>query len=296
MCKNRDVLYELSPISSEDSLYVIERKKSEFNFPRHCHSEFELNYVENASGARRIVGDCVENIESYDLCLITGNNLEHCWENGDCTSDLIREITIQFSSHLLGPELLSKKQFSSIQEMFVKAQNGISFPLATIIRVRSLLNSLTHDDIGFYSVVNFLSLMYELSLCPDMKILSSSSFAKSEQINKSRRIKIVDEYVKKNYARANLNLSEIADLANMNSSSFSKFFKMHSGKHFTDYLTDIRIGNVTRLLVDSKKSIAEICYECGFNNISNFNRTFLKKKNCSPKGFRELYKKKKVIF
>lgn len=296
MNENSDLFHELSPLNTEDSLYVIERKKSEFTFPLHYHSEFELNYIENAFGALRIVGDSVEYIDSYDLCLITGSHLEHCWKNGKCKSDSIREITIQFSSELLEEGLLGKNQFKSIREMFIKAQNGIVFPIATIIRVRSLLDSLTRNDIGFYSVINLLSLMYELSLCPDMKVLSSSSFAKSEQIYKSRRVNIVDEYIKINYSRSDFKILEVANLANMNSTSFSKFFKSHSGKHFTDYLTDIRIGHVTRLLVDSEKPISEICYECGFNNLSNFNRIFLKKKKCSPKKFRELYKKKKVIF
>ena len=77
--------------------------------------------------------------------------------------------------------------------------------------------------------------------------------------------------------------------------SFSRFFKLRTGKSLSDYIIDIRLGHATRQLVDSMKTVAEICYECGFNNLSNFNRIFKKKKGCSPKEFREIYYKKKVF-
>lgn len=88
----------------------------------------------------------------------------------------------------------------------------------------------------------------------------------------------------------------MAHLVGMTSTSFSRFFKLRTGKTLSDYVIDIRIGFASRLLVDTTMSVAEICYECGFNNLSNFNRIFKKKKDCSPKEFREYYRKKKIIF
>ena len=93
-----------------------------------------------------------------------------------------------------------------------------------------------------------------------------------------------------------IRLEQLAELVGMTATSFSRFFKLRTGKTLSDYLIDIRIGYATRMLVDSTMSIAEICYECGFNNLSNFNRIFKKKKDCSPKEFREYYRKKKIIF
>lgn len=290
-----ETLHELSPISEQDCLYVIERRKKEFTFPIHIHKEFELNYVENADKAQRVVGDSVEEIGELDLVLITGERLEHAWQNHLCQSDNIREITIQFSSELFSSSLLDKTQFGSIKKMFERARHGVAFPLSTILKVRSLLNALTCEAGGFYSVIAFFSLMYELSLSKEARVLSSSAFANGPAFTESSRIHKIDTFLQRNYQRK-IKLEEAAELVNMTPVAFSRFFKLRSGKNFSDYLTDIRIGHTTRLLVDSNSSVAEICYECGFNNLSNFNRIFKAKKNCSPREFREIYKKRRMIF
>jgi AraC-like DNA-binding protein len=87
----------------------------------------------------------------------------------------------------------------------------------------------------------------------------------------------------------------MASLAGMSASAFSRFFKLHTGRNLTDYIIDLRLGYASRQLVDSTDSIAEISYRCGFNNLSNFNRIFRKKKGCSPSEFRENYHKTRVI-
>ena len=289
-----NVLHELPPLSEADCIYVIERRKSEFNFPIHSHTEFEINYVENAAGARRVVGDSIEDIGDYDMVLITGENLEHAWQTHQCITGNIREITIQFSDDWLSSSVLNKNQFKSIRAMFEQARKGVVFSLPTILKVRYLLNSLTLEDVGFYSVLNFLTLLYELSISKDMRTLASNSFARSDESNMSRRVRKVDKFLKENYAQ-DISLKDAADIVSMSEVAFSRFFTAHVGKTFTEYLTDIRLGHISRLLVDSNKSIAEICYECGYNNLSNFNRTFRRKKGCSPRDFRNTYRKKQLI-
>jgi len=104
----------------------------------------------------------------------------------------------------------------------------------------------------------------------------------------------VEEYINLHYTEE-IRLSQLAELTDMTPVSFSRFFKLRTGKSLSDYIIDIRLGHATRQLVDSTKTVAEICYECGFNNLSNFNRIFKKKKGCSPKEFREIYYKKKIF-
>ena len=289
------VLHEITPLSEADCLYVIERNKTEFNFPIHTHREFELNYVENAAGAKRVVGDSIEEIGDYELVLIANESLEHGWQNGNLPQGKnIREITIQFSGDWLSDKLLSKNQFHSIRTMLQLGSKGLAFPMSTILGVRSLLNSLTNERKGFYMVTAFLTLLYELSLSESAYTLASTAFAQSDNYIQSRRIRAVDAYLRNNYNRE-IKLSEAAGLANMSETAFSRFFCQHTGKSFTDYLMDIRIGNAARLLVDTSKTVAEICYECGYNNMSNFNRIFQRKKGCTPSEFREMYHKKQVI-
>lgn len=179
--------------------------------------------------------------------------------------------------------------------MLEKAQCGISFPMSSILKVYHLLEKLVSEEQSFYAVINFLTILYELSVEENYKVLASSSFAKITDIHsESRRIQKVQNYINERYQQ-DIRLNLLAELVGMAPSAFSRFFKLRTGKTLSDYITDIRIGYAARMLVDTQRSIAEICYDCGFNNLSNFNRIFKKKKNCSPKEFRDNYKKTKII-
>ena len=129
-----DIIREITPLSEKDCFYIVDRRKTEFTYPIHCHSEYELNFIEHAPGVRRVVGDSAEVIGEYELVLITGKELEHVWEQNACKSPLIHEITIQFSPNLFGKNLLEKNQFNSIRKMLEKAQCGISFPMSSILK------------------------------------------------------------------------------------------------------------------------------------------------------------------
>ena len=288
------IIREITPLSDKDCFYIAERYKTEFTYPIHNHAEYELNFTEHAAGVKRIVGDSTEIIGDYDLVLITGKELEHVWEQHECTSKQIREITIQFSSDLFFKSFINKNQFDSIRRMLEQAQKGLCFPMSAILKVYSLIDKLASEEQGFYAVIKFLSILYELSLCSEARTLSSSSFAKIGITSDSRRVQKVQDYINEHY-REEIRLNQLADIAGMTPVSFSRFFKIRTGKNLSDYIIDIRLGFAARLLVDSTESIAEICYDCGFNNLSNFNRIFKKKKGCVPKEFRENYRKKKVV-
>lgn len=290
---NENFIREITPLSDKDCFYIADRHKKEFAYPMHCHREFELNFVEHASGVRRVVGDSAEVIGDYDLVLITSPDLEHVWEQNTCTSGNIREITIQFLPSFMSG-LVDTNQFGMIRKMLDKARYGLCFPMDAVMKVYSLIDKLPEMK-GFYAVVHFLTLLYELSLFTDQtRILSSSSFAKIEVHSDSRRVQRVQDYIGKHY-QEEIKLKQLADMVGMTEVSFSRFFKLRTGKNLSDYIIDLRLGYATRLLVDSTMAVAEICYECGFNNLSNFNRIFKKKKGCSPKEFRDNYRKKRTI-
>ena len=166
--------------------------------------------------------------------------------------------------------------------------------MEAIMKVYPLLDSLTSEKKGFYAVIKFLSLLYELSLFKNMQVLASSSFARIEDNFDSRRVAKINDYINTHYQQE-IRLKELADLAGMTPTALSRFFKIRSGKTISDYIIDIRLGYAARMLADTTHSVSEICYECGFNNLSNFNRIFKKKKDCSPKEFRENYRKTKII-
>lgn len=294
MVDDRRIIHEITPLMGKDVLYIADRHKKEFTYPIHNHSVYELNFVENAKGVRRIVGDSQEVIGDYDLCLITSPDLEHVWEQNECHSDDIREITVQFDFSMSDETLFGRNPYASITRMMQEAKRGLSFPMQAIMKVYGMLDTLSSVKDGFYAVQQFLTILYELSRCENARTLASSSYAKVTVEDDSRRILKVKNFISKNYMDE-LRLPELASLAGMSSSAFSRFFKLHTGRNISEYIIDLRLGYAARMLVDTAKSISEIGFDCGFNNLSNFNRIFKKKKGCSPSEFRESYHKIRII-
>lgn len=288
------VLHEITPLMDKDALYIADRHKKEFSYPIHRHDVSELNFVEHAEGVRRIVGDSSEIIGPYDLVLITSPDLEHVWEQNKCKSADIREVTIQFQFGMDDDDFLSKTPFESIHHMMLEARKGVAFSMSTIMKVYDKLDTMGRQKDKFQAVMQFLDIIHTLSISEGSRTLATTSYAKVDIEDDSRRILKVKNYISQNYMYE-LKLENLADLANMSNSSFSRFFKLHTGRTLSDYIIDIRMGNATRMLIDTTDSVNEICYKCGYNNMSNFNRIFKRKKCCSPSEFRENYKKIKII-
>jgi AraC-like DNA-binding protein len=289
-----NIFREVTPLSTEDCFVIINRTKSEFTYPVHVHPEYELNFIEHGKGARRVVGDSIEEIDDIELCLIGNESLEHAWMNYHCESKDIHEITIQFHKDLFLESLLNKKQFQTIAVMFENAKKGIVFSRSAIEQVKQKLSSLSYCQDGFNSVIELLNILHELSNDREARILCSSTFTNQDDSSESRRVQKVINYLHANYQKE-IRLVDVASYVNMSEVSFSRFMKKRTGKNYIEYLNDLRLGIASRYLVDSNKTIAEISYECGFNNLSNFNRIFKKRKSYTPKEFRENYSKMRIL-
>ncbi len=292
------IFKEITPLSAKDCFTVFSRTKEEFTYPIHTHDEYELNYIENAQGAKRVVGDSIEYIDQLELTLITGSNLRHAWLNSEkiiTRPREIKEITIQFHNNLLNDELLLRNQFRSIRELFDKATYGVTFSIKSIEQVRARLFSMSSGSQGLHSVLTLFSVLYDLSLSSDMRVLSSLSFSEDIQgVFNSQRVDKAYQYILSNYQN-NITLQDVANQVNMSSTGFSRFVKERTGKNFIDILNDVRITQSIRLLMDTAYNISEICYSCGFSNLSNFNRIFKKKKGCTPSQFRQNYQGKRIL-
>jgi len=279
-----NILREITPLTQSDCFMIFARSKHKFDFPLHYHEEFELNLILNAKGAQRIVGDHIDTIEAEELVLV-GPNLNHGWFTHECRSKEITEITIQFHRDLFDDKLLRKNQLSFMRVMFEKAANGILFSPGTIKQLTPRLLTL-NQKAGFDSVLELMSILHDLSISRNMRTLSDTTFHKGLFNHNSRRIEKAFEYMNINYDKA-ISLTDVARLVSMTEVSFSRFIKKCTGNTFIDSLNEIRLGHACRLLVNTTHAVAEISYKCGFNNISNFNRLFKKKKGCTPKQFRE---------
>lgn len=288
------VLTEITPLSEFDCFYLVDRYKEEFDYPIHKHLEMEINFVTDCKGCQRIVGDSIETLDYYDLAVI-GPNIEHGWlQNGVPQKQNMREITIQWDQSPSSAEYLNKTQMASIREFFVQAQKGIAFGQKFIKSMLPHFEALVAPQPGFLRFLKFQEIIFYMSVTEDKHPLSTTSFANLSESSNSRRIKKVKDYINSNFDKP-LYLDELAAMVNMTPPAFSRFFKSRTNQTLSDYIIEMRIGHAIRLLVDTTMTSSEICYSCGFNNISNFNRLFRKKKGCSPKEFRTNYVKTKII-
>lgn len=289
------VIHEITPLGEHDFMYVADRHKKEFDYPIHCHEIMELNFVENAAGARRVVGDSSEVIGNYDLALITSSDLEHVWEQHECKSDDIHEITVQFNVNFEDEHTpFHTNTFKSIHQMMQRAQHGLAFPMPAIMTVYPRLQKLATMTDKFYMGLELITILYELSKFDDAHELASSTFAKVSVSSDSRRVQKVKDYIN-SHIHEDLRLEQLADLVGMTPTAFSRYFKQRTGKNLSEFIVDIRLGQAARRLVDTTDSVSEICWTCGFNTLSNFNRLFRKRKGCNPTEFREKYHKTKII-
>lgn len=280
------IYHEITPLTPNDCFMVFDRHKSNFDFPIHFHEEFELNFIENAKGAKRIIGDHIEIIDNLELVLV-GSNVPHSWMGYESPKKDIHEIIIQFHKDLFDEKFLQRNQLSFIRSLFERSGRGILFSAETILQIRPRLMALGQKS-GFDSVLELISILHDLSISENTRLLTSSSFV-NENVNfNSRRIERAFEYMRANYDK-DISLADIAKIVNMAEVSFSRFIKKRTGKTFIDSLNDIRLGHASRFLIDTTYTIAEVSFKCGFNNLSYFNRIFKKKHSCTPKEFRENY-------
>jgi AraC-like DNA-binding protein len=271
-------------LTQDDCFIISSGNKNNFDFPFHSHNEFELDLILHAENAKRIIGDHAAPIGDAELVLV-GPNLPHGWFTDKCTSPNIHETVIQFHRDLLDNKFLQRRQMSHLRAMFEKSIFGVLFSKETIRRLSPRIMSLT-EKTEFESVLELLSILHQLSVSENSTTLSTSSFDRDNAPYGNQRIEKVLQYMHANFNR-DINLTEISKVVNMTDVSFSRFFKRKTGQTFVDTLNDIRLTNATRMLLDTSNGIAEIAYQCGFNNISNFNRIFKKRKDCTPKEFRK---------
>ncbi|HOW31344.1 MAG TPA: AraC family transcriptional regulator [Bacteroidales bacterium] len=289
-----NILREITPLTQADCFTIFSRKKNDFDFPLHYHDEIELNLILNAKGAKRVIGDHIEEISESELVMV-GPNLQHAWFGDGFPDDSITEVTIQFHRDFFDDKFLRKNQLSFIRNMLEKSSRGILFSTSTARQLAPRIMGLGKKQ-GFDSVLELMSILHDLSISRNYRVLSDSTFNNFEKNTyNSRRIDKVMSYTHQNFQKQ-ISLADVAKITSMTESAFSRFFKLRTGMTFVDSLTEIRLGHASRLLIETTQSISEIAYDCGFNNISNFNRIFKKKKGCTPKELRESYEQGARVF
>ena len=271
---------EIVPIHKEDLFIILNHPNAKFDYPVHYHPEYEINLVMGCTGTR-VVGDSEETFGPIDLVMV-GPSRPHAWKSKDVTNHVI---TIQFSQELSQYPMLSKRIFAPIRQLLQDAENGLSFEGPEQESIKEQIISLTRMQ-GFQSVTAFLNILSTMANANRKRLVSGLFESDLGSSTKSRRIAKVCEYIDQNLDK-DLSLAEVAALVNMSESAFSHFFKKRTGLSYINYVNNQRIAKACTLLSDTTLSASEICYDCGFNNKSNFIRIFRKKKNMTPIEYRK---------
>lgn len=235
----------------------------------HYHPEIELVYINGGSGKRQ-VGSHVSYYNDGDLILI-GSNLPHCGFTNDQTGNK-NETVIQMKPDFLGNDFFEISEMKNIRNLFDQAKAGIAFGGTTKKTIGLKIEAMEGQS-QFGKLLSMLSILNDLELSEEFKVLNAEGFSMELQMQDNDRINTVFNYVKDHFQEV-ITLEEVAVLVSMTVPSFCRYFKKITHKTFTKFVNDYRLVHASKLLAEKPISITEICYESGFNNFSYFNKSF----------------------
>lgn len=252
----------------------------------HFHPEIELVYVNKGQGKRHI-GNHLSYFNNSQLLLI-GSNLPH---NGFTDRLTINgsETLVQFKPEFLGEHFFDIPEMEAIQKLFERSKKGLVFGVKTKQKLGVKIEKLAEKD-GFKKILLLLEILHGLTKSQDYTVLNADGFAFETAPQDSTKIDIIFKHVNEHF-RTHISLDEIADKVSMTAPAFCRYFKKVTGKTFTKLVNEYRVVHVTKLLLESNMSITDICFECGFNNFSHFNKLFKEITGKSASKYRSELKK-----
>jgi len=281
-----ELLYQQLSKESEFCINLLEVELPCFIVPWHYHPEIEIIYIEKSTGMR-FVGDHSEPFQEGDIGMI-GSNLPHVWKNDACYQDhsqglYARALVIHFRDTLFKGNLGLLPEMNGVNQLLFDAQNGIKFSGLAQVKIAKLIKQMMKTS-GLDKLLKLLEILDFMSKTTERNLLATSGYTKIRKSSDFNRFDKSHQYMIDNFQKR-ISLHKIAEIANMSSTSFCRYFKKRTTKSYLTFLNEIRIGHACKLLLENKMNIAGICYESGFNNLSNFNLTFKKIKGVSPSEY-----------
>ncbi len=275
--------------SPQDQIIIVERDMPFFSTPFHFHPECELVFIIEGNG-KRIVGDSVEVFNPGDLVFL-GSNISHVWYSDEAyykkKSKLrSKAIVIYFNKEIFGGKFYSLEETQCLKQLFHKAERGMKITGPTHKKISELITTLP-KAIGLNRIIGLLTVLQLLSATKEFELLASIGYQNTYDTKDNHKLNDVFQFVSQNFF-LDISLEDIANRCHMTRPSFCRFFKKRTGKTFIDFLNEFRISHAKKLLVEKEDiTIREIAFDCGFNNISNFNKIFKSFTGITPKEYKE---------
>lgn len=279
------------PCSADASFLYSKWNCKYFDKRWHLHKEYELVWIRKGWGTR-FIGDSVCHFEEGDLSLI-GSNIPHLFRNSEefYSEDNNLEAGstfIHFTENFLGSQFFEIPEMNQVSKLLEKSSLALEIHGETKKYIIGKLYQM-HEEDPAERLLSLLAILVKLAQSAELKPLLSAGFAANKS-GDTEKINNAFEFIMKNYTKE-IYVLEIASKLNMSVASFSRYFKYHTRKTFSDCVTEIRIGHACRLLMENNYSISEICYRSGFDNLSNFYRHFKKIIGIIPKEYRNRFLK-----
>lgn len=276
------------PQDFDKSFVVFKEKGKYFPCPWHYHPEYELVLVLKSTG-RRMVGDHIGNFQEGDLVFM-GPYLPHVWVNDSIfvASQANYEadaIVIHFKEDFLGGDFLKIPEMDPLRNFLKLSSRGIAVNGQAKEQINALMIGMVNMN-GIQRLSSLFSIFDILSNTQEYKLLSSPGYRYHSESLGTDRLTRIKDYILKNFDR-DISLPEVAAKANMAVTTFCNFFKEQYRITFIEYLNTVRIGHACKLLSETDMNIVEVAFECGYNNLANFNRQFKKYKQMTPTHYRK---------
>ena len=248
----------------------------------HVHAELQLTYILKGQGTAYI-GDRIEQFDSGDVFLL-GPNLPHVFKDEwGGQKDGIESYSIFFLPDFFGEGFLKLPESRVIKQLIERSERGIK--LVGFIKNQQANNIINiFEKTGLEKLVMLITMLEEIGQSDRFILLASNNFQKPRKNSDGKKINDVFDFLMKNYTRP-INLKEVAETAHMSPSAFCRYFKQHTRKTYTQFLNEIRVGQACKLLSDKNRTISQVCYQTGYNNLSNFNRQFKGITGLSPRDY-----------
>lgn len=271
----------------EKSSFSLNRYSYADHFPGiwHFHDEYELTLIEKSYGSR-MVGDHIERFKAGDLVLI-GKGLPHTWRNDEGVNSVSEALVIHFLEDFLGKPFFELPEMYKIKRLLERSGRGLKIEKKAAKKVADGMRAL-EKMAGADRILQLLHILRLLSGLDALEELCSEGFTNSIHYADSDRLKRVYQYIMNNF-QEDVSLSRAAMVANMSPTAFSRYFKSRTRKSYTQFVIELKIGYACKLLINEKVSVADVCYQSGFQNLSNFNQQFKSITSLTPKKYQILH-------
>ena len=271
----------------KNSIYVKEIVSKDLSDQFHFHNAFEIALILNGRG-RRIVGDSLDSFSNGDLILLAPN-LPHVSYSGKKyhikeTGFKVHAIVVYFQPDWIVDNHLNSSDFAPIKKLLDRLKRGIKITGNTHNIVVNHLMELRNAD-GLKSFIILFQILYAICNSNDFSFLASVRYSNTYSAHDIKKIDEVYKYVMENFTQK-ISLENIAGIVYMTPTAFCKYFKKKTNKTFTYFVNEIRISNACELLLNENLDISNICYQCGFNNFTTFNKNFKQIMKITPSEYR----------